>query len=114
MNFLAVGAGGALGAICRYGLTLLISGQPLVATLLSNIIGSMLIGLAIGSTRGTWQLFLSVGFCGGFTTFSTFSNQTLTLLQSGQWLAAGAYAVGSVGLCLAATIAGFALSRTLR
>lgn len=111
MNFLTVGAGGALGAICRYGLTLLLSGQPLLATLLANILGSLLIGVAIGSTRGQWQLFLSVGFCGGFTTFSTFSNQTLGLIQSGQWLAAGAYALGSVTLCVLATLIGYALSR---
>lgn len=108
---MAVAAGGALGATGRYLLTLLMAGQPLVATLIANVVGSLLIGMAIGATQGRMLLFLSVGICGGFTTFSTFSNQTLTLIQSGNWLGATAYATGSVLLCVLATLAGYALTR---
>ena len=110
-NLMAVAAGGALGAIGRYLLTLLMAGQPLVATLIANVVGSLVIGVAIGSIQGRMLLFLSVGLCGGFTTFSTFSNQTLTLIQSGNWLGATAYAIGSVCLCVLATMAGYALVR---
>ena len=110
-NMMAVAAGGALGATGRYLLTLLMAGQPLVATLIANVVGSLVIGVAIGSVHGRMLLFLSVGLCGGFTTFSTFSNQTLTLIQSGNWLGATAYAIGSVLLCVLATMAGYALSK---
>lgn len=110
-NLIAVAAGGALGATGRYLLTVAMTGQPLVATLIANVVGSLVIGVAIGSVQGRMLLFLSVGLCGGFTTFSTFSNQTLTLIQSGNWLGATAYAAGSVLLCVLATLAGYALSK---
>ena len=110
-NMLAVAAGGALGAVGRYGLTLLMAGQPIIATLIANIVGSMLIGASMGATQGRLLLFLSVGLCGGFTTFSTFSNQTLGLIQSGNWLGTMVYAVGSVMLCILATLAGYAITR---
>lgn len=110
-NLMAVAAGGALGATGRYMLTLLMAGQPLIATLIANVVGSLAIGVAIGSVQGRMLLFLSVGLCGGFTTFSTFSNQTLALIQSGNWLAAAGYAIGSVCLCVLATLTGYALTR---
>lgn len=110
-NLMAVAAGGALGATGRYLLTLLMAGQPLIATLIANVVGSLIIGVAIGSVQGRMLLFLSVGLCGGFTTFSTFSNQTMTLIQSGNWLGATAYVVGSVLLCVLANMAGYALSK---
>ncbi|MDE6145718.1 MAG: CrcB family protein [Muribaculaceae bacterium] len=110
-NLIIVAAGGALGAVARYGLTLMLTAQPLAATMIANILGSLIIGAAIGTVQGRMLLFLSVGLCGGFTTFSTFSNQTLTLIQSGNWAGAAAYAVGSVTLCIAATLAGYALVR---
>lgn len=110
LNFLTVGAGGAIGAMLRYGLTLLLTGQPLIATLTANVAGSFLIGLAMGSAQGRVLLFLTVGLCGGFTTFSTFSAQTLNLIQSGSYLSALGYAAASVILCLAATYAALRLS----
>lgn len=103
INFLTVGAGGALGAMLRYGLTLILSGQPVIATLAANVVGSFFIGLAMGSVQGRFLLFLTVGLCGGFTTFSTFSAQTVGLIQGGNYLPALGYAVGSVILCLLAT-----------
>lgn len=113
LNLLVVAAGGALGAVGRYMLTLLTAAwglHPVAGTLAANVAGSLLIGLVAGSAEGRWTLFLAVGLCGGFTTFSTFSVQVLDLLQSGNYLAAALYASGSVGLCVAGTLAGFALA----
>ena len=110
MNFLTVGAGGAIGAMLRYGLTLLLTGQPVIATMVANVVGSFVIGLAMGTVHGRMLLFLTVGLCGGFTTFSTFSAQTLGMIQSGNYLPALGYAFASVGLCLTATYIALRLS----
>ena len=88
-------------------------------TLLINILGSFVIGLVAAWTMAPARIgmhpdvriFLMVGVCGGFTTFSAFSLQTLELLQSGAvWPAAG-YVVGSVALCLAAVWGGWLVGR---
>lgn len=116
-NTLAVAAGGAIGAVCRYLITLLAAQttwHPSIGTLIVNVIGSFLIGWWIACSQGRTTLFLTVGVCGGFTTFSTFSSQTLTLLQSGCYGQAGLYAAGSVVLCVAATWLGAALGNSLR
>ncbi|MCH5182332.1 MAG: CrcB family protein [Prevotellaceae bacterium] len=113
LNLLIVAAGGALGAAGRYLLTLLTAAaglHPVAGTLAANVAGSLAIGFASGSADGRRALFLSVGVCGGFTTFSTFSAQTLSLLQEGRLVAAALYAFGSVALCVAGTLAGFALA----
>ena len=94
-----MGAGGALGSIARYAASMLfahlaISGHW--ATLLVNIVGSFLIGLAIPLLSGSAHLFAVVGFCGGFTTFSTFSSQAVQLFQAGERLAAVYVAVSLV------------------
>lgn len=105
-NFLAVGAGGAIGAMGRYAVGLIPALQrgafPL-HTLLINLGGAILIGSAQRWTdlSPTLLLFWRVGICGGFTTFSTFSLESLTLLENGRtWLFA-LYALLSVALCLA-------------
>jgi CrcB protein len=86
---------------------------------LINALGSFAIGLVAGLTltparvgmHPDLRIFLMVGICGGFTTFSSFSLQSLELLQSGEiWRAAG-YAAGSVGLCLAAVWCGWLAGR---
>ena len=82
------------------------------ATLAVNVGGSLAIGLFGGwSERFGWpdavRLALTVGLCGGFTTFSTFSKESLSLAQSGRWVAFAAYTLGSVALGLAAVAAGF-------
>ncbi|MEC4184021.1 fluoride efflux transporter CrcB [Adlercreutzia sp. R21] len=121
MSVLCVGAGGFLGAVARYGLGLvpLWSGLPLT-TLLINFAGSLVIGAVVEAAAPARAalspeavLFLKVGLCGGFTTFSTFSLETLELLEGGQYLAAGAYAVVSVVLCVAGVLAGKFLVRAL-
>lgn len=116
-DFMAVGAGGAVGASTRYLLGFLPihprSGFPLI-TLLINIIGAFFIGLlaAVAKENGLnprMLLFLKVGVCGGFTTFSTFSLETAGLLQNGQTYAAAAYMILSALLCVAAVFGGQAL-----
>lgn len=120
-SILCVGAGGFIGAVGRYGLGLipLWPGLPLM-TLLINFVGSVLIGaivgvaeLAPGALPRDAVLFLKVGLCGGFTTFSTFSLETLQLIEGSQWAAAGAYALASVTLCVAGVLVGKLIARAL-
>ena len=97
MGLLCVGAGGALGAMGRYGLGLIpLGGELPLMTLLINFLGSVAIGaivetseLAAGALSREAVLFLKVGLCGGFTTFSTFSLETLELIEGGQYAIAG-------------------------
>lgn len=110
---LLVGLGGGLGSIFRYGLALFVNKHfysffPL-ATFLANIIGCFLIGFLLGLfERHQWtepdiKIFFVVGFCGGFTTFSTFAIENVTLVQSNQTLIAFAYIAFSVLTGLLAT-----------
>ncbi len=102
-NLLLVALGGALGSLIRYLLTYfttLIGASNEWTILLINIIGSFLIGILIVLASGELYLFAAVGFCGGFTTFSTFSLQALQLFQSGQRFAAMLYVSGSVILSI--------------
>ena len=110
LNCVFVGLGGAAGSICRYLLGLLplkpVSGFPAI-TLCINIAGAFALGL-IGALAGKYAklnpqllLFLRVGVCGGFTTFSTFSLESLVLLEDGRPVLFGGYVLLSVTLCLA-------------
>ena len=118
---LAVAAGGALGAVARYGVALaaLRGGATFpVGTLAVNVVGSLLLGALVrlfatvpGSAPTPLELGLTVGLCGGFTTFSTFSLDTLRLLQAGQYGRAGTYALLSVLLSVAAVWAGWGLAQ---
>ena len=114
MNTLLVFLGAGLGGVLRHGVNLaalrLGSGFPW-GTLGINVVGSVLMGLVTGwlALRGgppQTRLFVATGILGGFTTFSTFSLETVTLLERGEWLAALAYVLVSVlagigGLALA-------------
>jgi CrcB protein len=116
-----VALGSALGGVARYwcsGLVARAVGETFPwGTLIVNIVGSFLIGLiaAVSGTDGRFIIpaearqFMMVGILGGFTTFSSFSLQTLTLARDGDWLLAGANVVGSVVLCLIAVWAGHML-----
>jgi CrcB protein len=114
---LLLALGGALGTVARYGLSswaLPISHYLPCGTLLINILGSLLIGffgtltLADGRYPVSEQLrlFVMVGICGGFTTFSAFSLQTLDLMRSGAWMRATLNILLSVGLCIGAVAVG--------
>lgn len=106
MGFLLVGLGGALGAMLRYAISLLpYRGSFPVLTLLTNLLGAVLIGLITGIAvkKGIPKnglLFLKTGVCGGFTTFSTFSLEACTLLKAGSIGLAILYAALSVILCI--------------
>lgn len=113
--------GGAIGTAARYLLTLVIqeragAGFP-VATLLINITGSILLGFLMryaleSTTPGPEvRLLLTTGFCGGYTTFSTFSYETARLFEDGEWRRGAVYIVASVVVSLGGTFLGFALAR---
>ena len=112
-NILAVGAGSFIGGVARYLVSLAMKGIGKGfpwATLTVNLLGCLLIGLLWGllsrnaTVSTSWGLFLTVGLCGGFTTFSTFSKEALTMLQAGQIGGFATYVVVSVlaGIALAA------------
>ena len=112
-NILIVGTGGALGSIARYLITCLFTHLAIcseLAIFLVNIIGSFIIGLLIPSAQSTLYLLMAVGFCGGFTTFSTFSVQAFQMLQSGQRLTSLIYILASVLISIAFVFLGIYLS----
>ena len=120
ITYLLVALGGAIGSVSRYWLNGLISnavGQTFPwGTLTINATGSFIIGLFATLTGpdgrifvpGEWRMFFMIGVCGGYTTFSSFSLQTLTLAEDGEWLWAGANIVMSVAFCLMAVWIGHA------
>ncbi len=118
---LAVAAGGALGSVARYlvgiGSTRLFGVSFPWGTLIINIAGSFLIGVFVEMFALKWDLpqtarvFLTVGICGGFTTFSTFSLDSYVLIERGEFGLAAAYIVGSVVLSIAALVGGLHLIR---
>lgn len=117
-SLLLIALGGALGSVARAVAGAWIpAGRLPWATILVNVVGSLLIGWLIarlapaGDASLRAHSFWVVGVCGGFTTFSTFSWQTLEQMQKGNWGAATANVVLSVGLCLVATFLGWRLGQ---
>jgi CrcB protein len=117
MNFLWVFIGGGIGSVLRYAVGLCIGAAAFPwATLAVNVGGSFAIGLFSGwSERFGWleavRLALTAGLCGGFTTFSTFSKESLTLVQSGRWVAFALYGFGSIAIGLAAVALGYLIAK---
>ena len=105
-RFLWVALGGALGAVLRYAVSLIpVRGGFPVLTLLTNLLGALLIGFIAGAAEisapsPSLILFVKTGLCGGFTTFFTFSLESYTLIKAGQKGTAVLYIALSVGLCL--------------
>lgn len=124
-TYLWIALGGALGSVARYGCSSLIAnlfGQTFpLGTLVINIAGSFVIGLFATLTgpdgrvmlSGDIRQFVTIGLCGGYTTFSSFSYQTLTLAQDGQYLRAVINVTASVVLCLLAVWLGFVTAHAL-
>jgi CrcB protein len=118
----AVALGAVLGAWVRWALSYWLNPRiehlPL-GTLTSNLIGGYLIGLAIAvfaahpSVPPFWRLVIVTGFLGGLTTFSTFSAESVVLMQGAQWASAALHAVAHFGGSLLATVAGIATYRLL-
>jgi CrcB protein len=103
MNYLLIFLGGGLGSVSRFGISRLFSGISQsfpYATLTSNVLASFLLAFAVyqmPKTESTWlPYFLVIGFCGGFSTFSTFSHELVLLLQNGNWMQATLYLLISV------------------
>ena len=117
MNFILIFLAGGLGSLLRYVIGLIFPSCFFPwATVAINVIGSFAIGFLGGlCSRMGWsdnlQLALTVGLCGGFTTFSTFSKEALSLATMGRWGAFSLYVIGSVVLGLTTTAAGFVCSR---
>lgn len=123
-NYLLIALGSALGGVLRYFLSGVVAqrfGESFpFGTLIVNASGSFLIGFVftISGTEGRALLspatrnFLMAGICGGYTTFSSFSLQTLNLARDGEWLHAGLNIFASVALCLVAVWLGHLLAQT--
>src|SRR4051794_12246675 len=117
--------GSALGGVARYwcsgGIANAFGATFPFGTLMVNVVGSFIIGFfaTLTGPEGRllvppgYRLFVTVGFCGGYTTFSSFSLQTLTLMQDGEWLQAAANIVSSVTLCMLAVWLGHIAAASL-
>ncbi len=117
LQYLLVGLGGAVGAILRFGLYKLFEVHALYwVTLLINIAGSFIIGFFIAGTGAEnmqamqTRWLIAIGFCGGFTTFSSFSADNVNLLAQGKFGLAALYSFLSVLCCVAACFAGYKIS----
>ena len=122
-ELIAVFIGSGLGGISRFGLGKWMNSWydhhfPL-ATFVVNVLACFILGLVIGLAdhklllTPTARLFLTIGFCGGFSTFSTFSSETLTLLQQGHNNSLLLYTVGSILLCVLATFGGVMIGKSV-
>ena len=124
-TYLLIGLGGALGSVARHwcnSLATMMLGPTFPwGTLIVNVLGSVVIGFAAATMHEGGRFpagddartFLMVGLCGGYTTFSAFSLQTLALIQGGQWLPAAGNIGLSVVLCLIAVWLGYTFGRAL-
>ena len=113
MSFLFVALGGALGAVGRYAISLIpIKTEFPILTLITNIIGAILIGFIVGvvsnknDVSNNTVLFWKTGVCGGFTTFSTFSLEAFSLIEKHQVALGGLYIFTSVGFCVVGIMLG--------
>ena len=125
ITYLWIAIGSALGGAARFGFTLWAArawGETFPwGTLLINILGSFVIGLFFNLTMADGplpasanvRLFVMSGLCGGFTTFSAFSLQTLTLMQNGEWFDAASNVALSVVLCMVAVWVGHLAAASL-
>ncbi len=111
-----VALGGTVGATLRWAVLDVVGGATFPwPVLLVNLVGCTVLGLLIGlGVPRSSRLLLGTGLCGGLTTFSTFSLQTLELIQKNDWTKAGANIAASVALCLLCTWAGWMLGQSLR
>lgn len=119
-DIIIVGIGSGIGGICRYLISLFMghveNGFPW-GTFMVNVAGCLLIGILWGVTNRfpnlspVFTLLLMVGFCGGFTTFSTFSKEGLIMLQANNYILFSLYAIGSVVLGIMAVSIGYFITK---
>src|ERR1700687_2852038 len=122
-NYFWIALGAVVGASARYFLSNVIARNFSTTfpygTLLINITGSLILGffLVFSTERALldprWRLLVAVGFCGSYTTFSSYAFESFALAEQGQWLLTGVNIVASNALCLAAVLVGAALARGL-
>jgi CrcB protein len=119
-GFIWVAFGGALGAVCRYAISLIpVKTTFPILTLVTNLIGAVLIGFIVGivgskqDVSANSVLFWKTGVCGGFTTFSTFSLEAFTLFENKAYVSGGIYIVLSILGCIAGVFIGKKLAMLL-
>lgn len=123
LQLLTIAGGGALGAVLRFGMSSyiyrLLGRDFPYGTLAVNVVGSLVMGILFilfverGLVSAEWRSAIIIGFLGAFTTFSTFSIETLMLVESGELSRAALNVVLSITLCLAATWLGLVMGRQL-
>jgi CrcB protein len=123
VNYLWIALGAVVGASARYFLSTQIARHFSTTfpygTLVINLTGSLVLGFfLVYSTERVlldprWRLLVAIGFCGSYTTFSSYAFETFALMEQGQWLLMGLNILVSNALCLAAVLAGAALARGL-
>ena len=120
LSVILVGLGGLIGSVLRYLIAVLYSRHsPSTAipygTLTVNIVGCLVIGIVYGLSERfhlltpNWRLFLATGICGGFTTFSSFAYENVTMLQQSNYIGFAVYSISSFVLCLLAAFAGISI-----
>lgn len=118
MTWFSIFLGGGIGSICRFGISKLIpytGGFPW-ATFIANLSACMILGYMLGSIKSTeWsdnhRLMIMTGFCGGLSTFSTFSAETYALIQEGSMLIASGYILISIIACVIGVFLGFQITK---
>lgn len=118
-NLILVFIGGGLGSSLRYIISKYLNASSLLpyGTFLVNILGSLILGVVLGyairtnTLNNPSNLILGVGFCGGFTTFSTFSFENYSLIRSGDYLSFSVYFFGSLILGILAVLVGILISK---
>jgi len=118
---LMVFLGGGLGSICRYSISLLFQENHLgfpTKTFLANLLSCIVLGLMMGlilkhSVDDKVKLFVMAGFCGGFSTFSTFSGEVFTLIETNQSVTAIVYILTSVVICTLVLFASYLLGQSI-
>lgn len=121
-KLIAVFLGGGLGSVCRYGLSLWLNKQENslpIGTILANIMACLILGYTAAffmekTEHAVWAIALTVGFCGGFSTFSTFTGETVKMINQGKWEMVALNVIVSLVVCVLAYFGGvklFALTR---
>jgi len=111
MQVVAVAAGGALGSVCRFGIQKMFNLNFPYGTFAVNVVGCFLAGCFLAQfhkgINASLYLFLMTGFCGGFTTFSAFSTESIQMILADRWIHFSLYVIASLTIGLLATFLGF-------